>query len=237
MLDSGATDSCAQDCKCPEVQRRSSEGSRTGQMYTAAGGNEITNEGQKDIRVVTANSVIQTNWQITDITGPLSSVRQICLQGGTVLFTAQGGITFNIENGQETPFGIEDNICPVVITELLSELWTAGMSHSSVDDSERQTCRDERGERELHGQEEEHEDVKETREGQTRAPKCPSADQTRVHKPTHRPFRSWCPQCVAGKAKSWCHCRQEADDDGGVPTISFDHCFLRDSLGGESVLP
>ena len=25
------------------------------------------------------------------------------------------------------------------------------------------------------------------------------------------------------------------DDDGGVPTIGFDYCFLRDHLGGESV--
>ena len=75
----------------------------------------------------------------------------------------------------------------MVITEALSVLWTAGMSHSSVDDSlvkkpacplslpissgseeeeedELQNCRDLR-ENGLYGQEEEHEDVEEAREG------------------------------------------------------------------------
>ena len=64
MLDSGATDSCAPDCMCPEVKSsRPSEGSRRGQMYTAAGGKKIANEGEKDITMVTgSNNVVQMNW-------------------------------------------------------------------------------------------------------------------------------------------------------------------------------
>ena len=111
VLDSGATDSCAPDCMCPEVKSRPSDGSRRGQMFSAAGGKKIANEGEKDITMVTGNSkVVQTNWQTVDITRPLSSVRQICLQGNRVLFGAQGGVIYNIESGQETPFGIEDDI-------------------------------------------------------------------------------------------------------------------------------
>ena len=73
----------------------------------------------------------------------------------------------------------------------------------------------------LFGQEE-LEEVEEAREGKTRAlPKGPSEEQMRVHRLTHYPFRSWCPQCVAGRAKSWPHFLQEVSDDGGVPTISF----------------
>ena len=88
----------------------------------------------------------------------------------------------------------------------------------------------------LYGQEEQHEEVEEAREGKTRTlPKGPAAEQIRVHRLTHCPFRSWYPQCVAGRAKSWPHFRQEVDDDGGVPTICFDYCFLRDHPGGESV--
>ena len=80
VLDSGATDSCAPDCMCPEVKSRLSEGSRRGQMYTAAGGKKIANEGEKDIPMVTgANEIVQTNWETVDITRPLSSVRQILL--------------------------------------------------------------------------------------------------------------------------------------------------------------
>ena len=63
----------------------------------------------------------------------------------------------------------------------------------------------------------------------------PSAEQMRVHRLTHNPFRSWCPQCVAGRAKIWPHFSQEASDHGGVQTICFDYCFLRDHPGGESV--
>ena len=88
----------------------------------------------------------------------------------------------------------------------------------------------------LFGQEEKFEDVEGAREGKTRAlPKGPSEEQTRVHQFPHYPFKSWCPQCVAGKAKSWPHFRQEVDDVGEVPTIWLDHCFLRDHPGGESV--
>ena len=79
VLDSGATDSCAPDCMCPEVKSRPSEGSRRGQMYTGAGGKKTANQGEKDItRVTGTNEIVQTNWQTVDITRPLSSVRQIC---------------------------------------------------------------------------------------------------------------------------------------------------------------
>ena len=88
VLDSGATDSCAPDCMCPEVKSGPSEGSRRGQMYTAAGGKKIANEGEKDITMVTgASEIVQTNWQTVDITRPLSSVRQICLEGNTECFS------------------------------------------------------------------------------------------------------------------------------------------------------
>ena len=89
VLDSGATDSCAPECMCPEVKSRPSEGSRRGQMYTAAGGKKIANEGEKDITMVTgATEIVQTNRQTVDLTRPLSSVMQICLQGNRVLFGA-----------------------------------------------------------------------------------------------------------------------------------------------------
>ena len=89
----------------------------------------------------------------------------------------------------------------------------------------------------LFGQEEELEEGEEAREGKTRAlPKGPSAEQMRIHQLTHYPSRSWCPQCVAGRAKSWPHFRQEVGEFGEVLTICFDYCFLRDHPGGESVL-
>ena len=63
VLDSGATDSCAPDCMCPEVKSRPSEGSKRGQMYTAAGGKKIANEGEKDITMVTGTNEFRQNGQ------------------------------------------------------------------------------------------------------------------------------------------------------------------------------
>lgn len=111
VLDSGATDSCAPDAMCVEVKSRASEGSRRGQMYTAAGGKKLPNRGEKDICMITPyGQPVMTNWQTVDITRPLSSVRQICLQGNRVVFGAQGGVIQHLESGQETHFGIEDNV-------------------------------------------------------------------------------------------------------------------------------
>ena len=56
-----------------------------------------------------------------------------------------------------------------------------------------------------------------------------------IHQLTHYPFRSWCPECVAGGAKNWPHLRQEVGLIGEIPAICFDCCFLRDHPRGESV--
>ena len=56
------------------------------------------------------NETVMTNWQTVDITRPLSSVRQICLQGNRVTVGAHGGVIKNIESGKETNFGVEDNV-------------------------------------------------------------------------------------------------------------------------------
>ena len=102
VLDSGATDRCALGCMCPEVKSRPSEGYRRGHMY-AAGRKNIAKDGEKHITKVTgATEVVQTNWRTVDITRPLLSVRQTCLQGNRVLFGVQGGVVHNIESGQET---------------------------------------------------------------------------------------------------------------------------------------
>ena len=78
VLGSGATDSCAPDCMCPETKSRPSEGSRRGLMYTAAGGEKIANEGEKDITMVTgSNKVVQTNWQIVESSTILKAEKRL----------------------------------------------------------------------------------------------------------------------------------------------------------------
>ena len=85
---------------------------------------------------------------------------------------------------------------------------------------------------ELYGQEGDAEGSEEARRGRARVPPTgPTAEQLRIHRLTHYPFRSWCPACVAGRAKNWPHLRQDEVDMSEVPTICFDYCFLSDQQG------
>ena len=62
-------------------------------------------------------------------------------------------------------------------------------------------------------------------------PGRPTRQEFLDHRCTHWPFRSWCKHCVRGRAVCSPHRKksQEAKDfaqDGRVPTLSIDHCFL-----------
>ena len=88
----------------------------------------------------------------------------------------------------------------------------------------------------LLGQEGDAEQSEEAREGRaTLPPKAPSAEEMRIHRLTQYPSRSCCPVCVAARAKNWPHLRMEESGSTDVPTICFDYCFLRDTVGGESI--
>ena len=85
-------------------------GSRRGQKYLAASGEEIANESEKHLKMVTGeHEVVDTTWQTVDICRPLSSVRQICQQGNNVVFGAHGGVIVNLASGKQTNFRVEDN--------------------------------------------------------------------------------------------------------------------------------
>ena len=88
-----------------------SPGSKVGQNFNAAGGKSLPDLGQKDVRMVTNEGVdTTTSWQMVDITRPLTAVRQVRRQGNRVIMGLYGGVIQNIETGQETYFGVEDEI-------------------------------------------------------------------------------------------------------------------------------
>ena len=63
----------------------------------------------------------------------------------------------------------------------------------------------------------------------------PTEAEVRAHRATHLPFRNWCPECVAGRAKDWPHPSKGKSKISEVPEAHFDYCFLRNRQGGESV--
>ena len=62
-----------------------------------------------------------------------------------------------------------------------------------------------------------------------RSPIRPSARAVELHEYTHLPFRSWCPVCIAARAKEDAHRRAKPQDDdyehdgSGLPIVSLDY--------------
>ena len=72
-----------------------------------------------------------------------------------------------------------------------------------------------------------------------RNPGQPTRREWEEHQLLHWPYRSWCKHCVCGRAVASPH-RNKSDEEreqrrtSGVPTISFDHCFMGTSENAES---
>ena len=66
--------------------------------------------------------------------------------------------------------------------------------------------------------------------------RMPSRAEQEVHRRYHLPFRSWCPECVAGRKPNWGHYSiPEENRARTCPEIHYDYCFFRSKEGGTSV--
>ena len=64
---------------------------------------------------------------------------------------------------------------------------------------------------------------------------APTAEEVRVHRLTHVPYRAWCPECVAAKGVDDPHRPRGLEFASEFPEVHFDYCFLRDQKGAPSV--
>ena len=63
--------------------------------------------------------------------------------------------------------------------------------------------------------------------------RAPSTEEIRVHRLTNFPFRSWCAECVAGRAKDEAHHqRMEEEKEGSIKEVHFDFMMMRIEEGG-----
>ena len=72
-----------------------------------------------------------------------------------------------------------------------------------------------------------------------REPGQPTRREWDEHKLLHWPYRSWCKHCVKGRAIARAHRTKTTEDRewrrySGVPTLSFDHCFMGTDANEES---
>ena len=54
----------------------------------------------------------------------------------------------------------------------------------------------------------------------------PSPKEVEEHNVAHIPYRSWCPLCVAGRAKDSHHTRSSKQLDSGEHVLHMDYAFL-----------
>ena len=59
----------------------------------------------------------------------------------------------------------------------------------------------------------------------------PTAEEVRAHCVSHLPFRDWCPECVAGRAKDWPHLTKNTQESLIIPEVHLDYCFIREGPG------
>ena len=70
-------------------------------------------------------------------------------------------------------------------------------------------------------------EVEEARVAKTaRDPLAPTQAEWTAHQATHLPFRSWCPECVAGRRDNPAH-KKRVDEERMVPEVGKDYAFVR----------
>ena len=85
------------------------------------------------------------------------------------------------------------------------------------------------GEEEKMDEEQRQEGEEEARKPTMRkTPEEPTRQEREEHELTHLPFRSWCPCCVAAKAKHWPHKRSGGQEEDSVPSVHADYWFMRE---------
>ena len=88
-----------------------STGSKRGQHFTSATGEEVPNEGQKVIPVVTEEGRNRkVTWQFAEVQKPLTAVGKICDNDAICVFGKRGGFIRNMANGEMTKFNRKNGI-------------------------------------------------------------------------------------------------------------------------------
>ena len=100
-MDSGAGESVCDEGEVPEAEAKESWGSRNGQTYEVANGDEIPNEGEKQFRACAEtlyggySEEKAMTVQVCSVHRPLMSVKMVCRAGHRVVFDDAGSYVEN----------------------------------------------------------------------------------------------------------------------------------------------
>ena len=83
----------------------------------------------------------------------------------------------------------------------------------------------------------EEEDLGERKPKIGRRPTAPTKAEIEAHYPNHAHYRSWCPDCRAGRSISRQHRKRSAEDEPLGPTVSLDYAFMHEGEQEEGMSP
>ena len=110
----------------PEVETKESWGSKRGQSYEVANGDEIDNEGEKTFvaHMLTINGADSGGRgivaQVCKVHRPLMSVKKICNNRQKVVFDEEGSYVDNTKTKLRTPLREEGCVC---VFDMLGPSW------------------------------------------------------------------------------------------------------------------
>ena len=56
-----------------------------------------------------------------------------------------------------------------------------------------------------------------------KAPQMPTQEEVDLHRISHLPYRSWCPECVEAFAREWAH--KDRETTRSIPLVSCDYMY------------
>ena len=113
-VDSGAGETVMAEEELPEVETKESWGSKRGQSYEVANGDEIDNKGEKKFvgHMVTIDGGDSggrgVTAQVCDVHRPLMAVKRVCKHGNRVVFDDDGSYVENKQTGERMKIEEDD---------------------------------------------------------------------------------------------------------------------------------
>ena len=111
LMDTGAVMHVMPKAVASHVPIRESSGSKAGQQFSTASGEQLPNLGERKIRGLTEDcESVELMYQVADITKQLNSVGKICDTDKMVTFTKLGGYIQDVNTGRRVNFKREDGL-------------------------------------------------------------------------------------------------------------------------------
>ena len=107
-IDSGAGESVCPIDAFPSYGTHKT--AKTGVRYTAAGGQELINAGEKRPHFKCGGANAHMAFQCTDVHKPLAAASKVAQKGNRIVLEADGGHILNLKTGTKIPLTIENGV-------------------------------------------------------------------------------------------------------------------------------